>query len=111
MESISFNQFQKIKIRIGTVIEAEEIEKSDKLIKLVFDFGDEKRQIIAGIKKYVDDLEGLIGKQMPVLVNLEPKKMKSLGLESQGMLLAAVEDDKPVFLFPEKAVKPGSIVS
>jgi len=72
------------------------------------DLGDEKRQLVAGIAKYYK-LEDLIGKEIVVVANLEPKKL--MGIESQGMLLAANVDGKPVILIPEKEVPPGTIVS
>lgn len=107
MEEISFEDFKKLDIRIGTVAEAEPIEGADKLLKLVFDLGDEKRQVLAGIAQFADPSE-LIGKQMPLLVNLESRKMK--GLDSNGMILAADDEGEPVLLMPEREVVPGSIV-
>ncbi len=105
---ISFEDFKKLDIRIGKVISAEPIEGADKLLRLVFDLGDEHRQVLAGIAQFVEDPKSLIGKEMPVLVNLEPKRMK--GLDSNGMILAADADGKPVLLIPEKEVPPGSMV-
>jgi methionine--tRNA ligase beta chain len=105
---ISFEQFKKIKLKVGKVLNAEKIEGSEKLLKLIVDLGDEKRQLVAGIAKYYK-LEDLIGKEIVVVANLEPKKL--MGIESQGMLLAANVDGKPVILIPEKEVPPGTIVS
>ncbi len=105
---INIDDFKKIEIKIGTVVSAERIENADKLIKLVFDFGLEKRQILAGIAECYPDVSVLVGKQMPVIVNLEPRIMK--GQESQGMILAADANGQPVLLQPEKEVPPGSIV-
>jgi len=104
---ISFEEFQKIELKVAKIIEAEKIEKSEKLLKLIVDLGDEKRQLVAGIAKYYKP-EDLIGKEVVVVSNLEPKKL--MGIESQGMLLAANVDGKPVILIPEKEVPPGTKV-
>ena len=71
-------------------------------------FGTEERQILAGIAEFVADLSTLPGKEMPFIVNLEPRKMR--GLESQGMMLAASSGDAPILLHPAEDVEPGSIV-
>lgn len=103
---ISFEDFSKIELRVGTVLEAEEIENSEKLIKLKVDLGEESpRQILAGVKQWYK-IEDLVGKQVVVVANLEPKTM--MGLESEGMLLAADTEDGPVFLTTSKDVTPGS---
>jgi len=103
---ISFDDFLKIELKVGTVLEAEEVEESEKLIKLKVDLGeDEPRQILAGVKEWYKP-EELIGKQIVVVVNLEHRVM--MGLESQGMLLAADSDSGPVFLTPSKEVPPGT---
>jgi len=104
---ISFEEFQKIELKVAKIIEAEKIEKSEKLLKLIVDLGDEKRQLVAGIAKYYKP-EDLIGKEIVVVVNLEPKKL--MGIESQGMLLAANVNGEPVILIPEKEVPPGTKV-
>ena len=103
---ISFDEFSKLELRVGTVVEASGVEGSEKLIKQIVDFGDEKRQILSGIKKWYKP-ESLIGKQFVYVTNLEPRMM--MGLESQGMLLAA-GDEKPAPLKPSKKVKPGTKV-
>jgi len=104
---ISFEEFQKIELKVAKIIGAEKIEKSEKLLKLIVDLGDEKRQLVAGIAKYYRP-EDLIGKEIVVVANLEPKKL--MGIESQGMLLAANVDGEPVILIPEKEVPPGTKV-
>lgn len=104
---IPFEDFQKLDIRIGTIVEAEALEGSTKLLKLVIDIGKEKRQLVAGIAKSYQP-EEVIGKQIPVLVNLEPKMLH--GLESQGMILAADNEGYPVLLHPEKEITSGSRV-
>ena len=107
MDSISFADFQKLDIKIGTIKSVEKIEGSEKLLKIIIDFGTETRQIISGIAKwYVPD--ELVGKQVPVLLNLEPKSF--LGNESQGMILMAVSDERPIQLNPVDTVPSGSIV-
>ncbi len=104
---ISFEEFQKIDLRVGKIIKAKDVENSKKLLKLEVDFGKEKRQIVAGIKGFYKP-EELIGKEIVVVYNLEPKVL--VGIESQGMLLAADFDGKPIILIPEKEVPPGTKV-
>jgi methionine--tRNA ligase beta chain len=79
---ISFEQFKKIELKVGKVLNAEKIEGSEKLLKLIVDLGDERRQLVAGIAKYYKP-QDLIGKEIVVVANLEPKKI--MGIESQGM--------------------------
>ncbi len=104
---ISFEDFKKLEIKIGKISAAERIESSEKLIKLEVNLGKEKRQIVAGIAKFYNP-DYLINKEVVILVNLEPRKL--MGIESQGMVLAADFDGKPVLLIPEKEVPPGTIV-
>jgi methionine--tRNA ligase beta chain len=99
--AIRFEDFQKIDLRIGKVLEAEKVEGSEKLLKLIVDLGSEKRQLVAGIAKYYKP-QDLIGKEIVVVANLEPKNL--MGIESQGMLLAADVNGEPVILIPEKEV-------
>ncbi len=102
---ITYEEFSKIDLRVGRVISAERIEKSKKLLKLIVSLGTEKRQIVAGIGNEYNP-EDLINKNVIIVSNLEPKKI--MGIESQGMLLAAGE--KPVILTTEKDVEEGSKV-
>jgi methionine--tRNA ligase beta chain len=102
---ISFEEFQKIDLRVGKILEAEKVENSNKLLKLKVDLGDEKRQLVAGIAKFYQP-EDLIGREIVVVVNLEPKTL--IGIESQGMLLAADFESKPVLLKPDEEVPPGT---
>ena len=105
--TITFDDFQKLDIRIAKIISAEEIEGADKLLKLTLDVGDlGERTIVAGIKEHYS-LDNLVGKLVPYLSNLEPRKLR--GVESQGMLLAA-NDDRPVLIHPDQKVPPGSII-
>ncbi len=105
--NITFDDFKKVEIRVGKVLSCEKLENADKLLKLQVDFGDFKRQIISGIAQWYTP-EELIGKLLPFIVNLEPRNFR--GEESQGMLMAVEDEEKPVFLEPSKEVKIGSIV-
>ncbi len=105
---INFDDFKKLEIKIGTVVSAEKIEGADKLLKLMFDFGGpEPVQILSGIAQFYDP-SVLVGKQVPVIVNLEPRTLK--GYVSNGMMLAVVVDDKPILLHPDKDVPSGSLL-
>lgn len=96
MENISYEDFKKIDLRVAEILSAERVEGSEKLLKLEVSLGDGKRQIIAGIGKQYPP-EETVGKQIIIVANLEPRKL--LGLESQGMLLAASTDqDGPILL-------------
>jgi methionine--tRNA ligase beta chain len=103
--AIKFDDFQKIDLRVGKILDAKKVEGSEKLLRLIIDLGNEKRQLVAGIAKYYRP-EDLIGKEIVVVTNLEPKNL--MGIESQGMLLAADMDGEPVILIPEKEVPPGT---
>ncbi|MBI2055519.1 MAG: methionine--tRNA ligase subunit beta [Candidatus Sungbacteria bacterium] len=105
---ISLDDFRKLELKIGRITAAERIEGSDKLLKLTVDLGTETRQIIAGIAKHYEP-SALIGKQVPVLANLEPRML--MGLESQGMIVCADEDGKPVLLHPDREVPNGGNLS
>ena len=105
-EMISFEDFKRINLRIGTIIKAERIPESTKLLKLEIDFGNETRQIMAGIGASFEDLNDLTGQQIPVVVNLEPKTF--LGYESQGMILATDGGAGPILLNPVTPVPAGS---
>ena len=92
---INFDEFMKVDLRVAKVIHAEDIPEADKLIKIIVDLGNEERTIFAGIKGFYSP-EELIGKNIVVVANLEPRKMR-FGV-SEGMLLAAGDDDEGVFL-------------
>ena len=107
--SVSFDDFVKLDIRIGTIRSVEEVPDTDKLLKLLVDLGDEEpRQIVSGIKHFFDDSKTLEGRQAPFVVNLEPRTIK--GLESQGMIMAAGDDESFSLLAPDKEVPPGTPV-
>jgi methionyl-tRNA synthetase len=105
---ISIEEFRKVELKIATVKSAEPHPNADKLMVLQVDVGGEQRQIVAGIRTHYTP-EELVGKQIVVVANLEPAKLR--GLESQGMLLAASDDARVIILTPEKSVQPGSRVS
>lgn len=108
-EAIQFDDFAKLDLRIGTITSAEKVEKADKLLKLEVDLGFEKRTIVSGIALHFAP-EDIVGKQVTVVANLAPRKMR--GIESQGMILMAEDSaGKLHFMMPEGGVEPGSGVS
>ena len=106
MAEISFQEFQKLDLRVGEVVKAEQIAGSKNLIRMIVNFGSEKRQSVAGLLQYYKP-EELIGKKFAFILNLERKKF--MGVESQCMVLAA-EDEKGnvILLKPEKDIGVGS---
>lgn len=109
MDVISIDDFKKMDFRVATIRTAERVSGSDKLIKLSIDLGEETRQLVAGIGKQYEP-EGLIGKQIIVIANLQPRML--MGLESQGMLLAAHgENGEVILLTPDKLALNGSSIS
>jgi len=110
MEQISFNEFAKLDLRAGEILEIEDIENADKLYKLKVDLGTETRNLVAGLKNYYAK-EELEGKRCVVLCNLEPKTMK--GITSNGMILAAVNDDhsEVKLIQPDGMIELGSKIS
>jgi methionyl-tRNA synthetase len=108
VEEITIDQFARIQLRVARILEAEPLEGSDKLMKLQIVIGSEKRQIIAGIRKAYSP-EDLIGRQVVVVANLRPAKLR--GAESQGMVLAAVDESgDAILLQPEKEAPEGAVV-
>ena len=102
---INFDEFMKVDLRIAKIIDAENVEEADKLIKITADLGNDKRTIFAGIKGFYE-AEDLIGKNIIVVANLEPRKMR-FGV-SEGMLLAAGDDQNGVCLVaPDAGALPG----
>ena len=100
--------FQKLAIKIGTIKSAEKVKGSTKLIKLEIDLGHDRRTILAGVGKHYEPKD-LKGKQVPILANLESRKM--MGIESQGMILAVDVEGEPILLHPDKKVANGSKIS
>ncbi len=106
---IQFDDFAKIDLKVGTIIAAEKVEKADKLLKLEVDLGFEKRTIVSGIALHFEPA-AIIGKQVVVVINLAPRKMR--GIESNGMILMAEDaSGKLKFVNPDEAVNNGSGVS
>jgi tRNA-binding protein len=106
--TIPFDAFEKIDVRVGTIERVEDIEGSEKIVKLVVEFGDRKRNILAGLKKERNDPREIEGKQALFVVNLEPRKM--MGEVSEGMLfdIGYADGITPVLAMPEKPVPNGS---
>lgn len=129
--TISIDDFAKIEIKVGKVIDCQRAENADKLLLLKFDFGEKSiepeitdeasdptentpstperdvRQIVSAIAQWYSP-EDLIGRMIPVITNLEPRKFR--GYDSQGMILATEKDGKPIPLTPSEVVAPGSSV-
>lgn len=108
MEPISIDDFKKVEIRIGEIKSAEKIEGSEKLLKLIINFGDHDRQVLSGIAAYFPDPSALIGKKCPFVTNLVPRTM--MGLESQAMILATGGDGETPFALFETTGTPGARV-
>jgi len=100
---VSIEEFQKLEIKIGRVLAAEPVQKSNKLLKLQVDIGGEQRQIVAGMQQFYKP-EELVGRDVVVVTNLAPVKI--FGVESNGMILAA--GDSASILVPLKPVEPGT---
>jgi len=106
---IIFDDFAKIDLKVGTIVSAEKVEKADKLLKLQVDLGFETRTIVSGIALHFQP-EDIVGKQVTVVTNLAPRKMR--GIESNGMILMAEDaNGKLHFINPEEKINPGSGVS
>ena len=104
--AIMYDDFAKLQFQVGLILECEEVPKSKKLLKSIVQIGNEKRQILSGIKQWYKP-EDMVGKRVMVLTNLEPKMIA--GYESQGMILCAEDDEGNLSLMTtEKDVKPGS---
>lgn len=107
-ERIGIEEFGKVEVKVGTVREAERVPDTDKLLRLVVDFGEEAgpRQIVSGIAAYVPEPESLIGRQLAFVTNLVPRTLR--GLTSDGMLFAVGDGDSFAFLSPDRPVPPGT---
>ncbi len=108
MEYVTYEEFKKMDMRVGTIKEVEPVPDTDKLLKFMIDFGEtDLRQIVSGIHEFYPEYEKLVGKQVLYIVNLEPRTIK--GIESNGMLMAVDGiDGKPVFMTPEVEVSAGA---
>ena len=107
-ETIQYDDFAKLDLKVGTITAAEKVPKADKLLKLEVDLDFEKRTIVSGIALHFAP-ESIVGKQVVVVANLAPRKMR--GIESNGMILMAESEGKLVFVNPDEAVKNGAGVS
>lgn len=106
--NIAFEDFTKLDIRVGTILEAEKVAKTKKLLKIKIDTGIDQRTVVSGIAEFFAP-EDIIGKQVSILVNLEPRDIK--GITSQGMILMAEDADGRLdFVNPTTAIKPGSTI-
>ena len=107
MPEITYEDFAKLDIRIGTVVAAELVPETDKLIKCTVEFGEEvgQRTIVSGIAQWKKP-EELVGRQFPYIVNLAPRMLR--GVESQGMLLAASDEGGVALLAPERTLPVGT---
>jgi methionyl-tRNA synthetase len=106
--AITFDDFSRIDIRTATILEAEKVPKTTKLLKLRIDTGIDIRTIVSGIAEYYEP-EAIIGKQISIVANLEPRKIK--GIESQGMILMAEDNDgKLIMVTPSEKVSNGSLI-
>lgn len=109
MEPITFDEFKKAVIKIGTILSVEKVPDADKLLKLMVNLGEESpRQILSGIAMYYPEPEVLVGKQVPVLTNLPTRTIR--GFESQGMVLYVVGEGFLTTLSPAGDIPPGTPV-
>ena len=113
---INYDDFTKVEIRIGEVKSVDLIEGADKLLRCMVDVGDMDgegnpvyRQILSGIREYIEDPQSLIGKRFPYVVNLEPRTIR--GYESEGMILAAKHGETLALLEPTADIPPGTKLS
>ena len=105
----SFEDFEKVDIRVGKVLECSKVKKSKKLLQFLIEDGMGTRTILSGIALSYEDPEVLVGKEICFIANFEPRKM--MGIESQGMILSAVNSDgKLVVIGPTGPVAPGASV-
>ena len=104
---ITIEQFRAVELKVGTVRAAEPHPNADRLLVLRVDVGGEERQLVAGIRAHYDPAT-LVGRQVIVVANLEPAKLR--GVESQGMVLAAADGERVVLLRPDDPVTPGATV-
>ena len=116
METINYDDFKKLDLRMGKILEVEVVEDADKLLRCQVDVGDKDeegdvvpRQILSGIREYIEDPQSLVGRMFPYLVNLKPRTIR--GHESQGMILAGKYEDTIMLFNPSEDVPPGTPIS
>lgn len=103
----TIDDLSKIDVKVGTVLSCEAVPETDKLVRFMIDFGEgEPRQIVSGIRTYIESPESMVGRQLAFVTNLEPRTIK--GLESNGMLFAVGEGESFAFLTPDRPVPPGT---
>lgn len=105
---ISYDDFKKLDMKVGKIVSAEKVGKTDKLYKIMVDNGEKKIQTVSSLADYYTT-EELVGKSIIILVNLKPTKF--CGVDSHGMLLCAEKDGKCILLSPEKDIEPGAEVT
>ncbi len=110
---INYDDFAKVEIRIGEVLSVEPVADADKLLRCMVNVGDTDgegnmvpRQILSGIREYIEDPQSLVGKKFPYVVNLEPRTIR--GYESNGMILAALHEGTLALLNPTADIPPGT---
>lgn len=108
MEPISIDDFKRVEIKIGEIKNAEKVKGSEKLLRLLVNFGSEDRQVLSGIAAYIPDPQMLVGKKCPFVTNLAPRTM--MGLESQAMILAVGGNGETPFALFETSGTPGARV-
>ena len=107
-EECCFEDFEKMDIRTATVLEAERVPKTDKLLRLTIDTGLDKRVIVSGIAEYYSP-EDMVGKQICILANLKPRVIR--GIESKGMILMAKQGDGSMrFITPQEVLANGAVI-
>lgn len=107
MNEITYDDFAKLEIKIGTIISVEVVPDADRLLKLMVDVGeDEPRQIVSGIRTHFSDPESLVGLQCPFVTNMKPREIR--GLTSHGMILATSTDSEFSLLVPQINITPGA---
>ena len=107
-DEITFDDFTKLDIRVGTITAAEKVKKADKLLKITVDTGIDSRTIVSGIAEHYDP-ENIVGQKVSILLNLAPRKIR--GVESQGMILMAeTEKGELAFVSPNKEIDSGNTI-
>lgn len=110
ISAIAFDDFAKVELRIGKILTAETLEKSEKLLKLSVDFGEEQpRQVLSGIRAQFQEPEELVNRSFVFITNLEPRKI--MGLESQAMIIAGKSVDGLALMTPTIGLPPGTLLS